>query len=258
MGGIQYYPSVGSTNDVAIQWAERGANDFSLVIADEQTNGRGRSGRRWFTNPGSGLAFSLILRPRGIGANGYLSLITRHTGLGALAVCQVLKYQYFLPSQIKWPNDVLIKDCKCCGVLVETQWCGDQLVSIVLGIGINFTQDAIPTADSVKMTATSVDLWLSTPVDRLDFLYHLLMEILDWRSQLWEEAFLEAWESSLAFIGKQVAIRTSNFQGENDMNLVVGQITGLEKDGGLKLRTLTGEDVVVRCGEIEDWRLVVL
>ena len=60
---LRYFDSIGSTNDEALAWAATGANDLSIVIADEQTQGRGRLNRRWFTPKGSALAFSLILRP---------------------------------------------------------------------------------------------------------------------------------------------------------------------------------------------------
>jgi BirA family biotin operon repressor/biotin-[acetyl-CoA-carboxylase] ligase len=250
LSGIRYYHTVGSTNDIAAQWAMEAAEDFSLVIADEQTAGRGRAGRTWFTNPGSGLALSLILRP-GSEENEQLSALTaRYTGLGALAVCRVLQRHYSLPVQIKWPNDVLINRRKCCGVLVEAHWDGDLLSSLILGIGVNISKDAIPALNHRQIAATSVSLETSSPVNRLEFLRQLLTEIVYWRPHLEKDVFRQSWESNLAFLGEQVRIMNAGESSKRDRLLAIGQITGLNKDGALLLKNKSGETLVVYFGDI--------
>src|SRR5512146_1632742 len=102
VGDVRYFDSIGSTNNEALAWAASGAEDLSLVIADEQTAGRGRLSRKWFTPPGTALAFSLILRP----SAQEKAHLTRIVGLAALAVVDALQ-QRGLVAQIKWPNDVL-------------------------------------------------------------------------------------------------------------------------------------------------------
>src|SRR5512136_691257 len=87
LGGLRYFEQTGSTNDMALAWAAEGAPDLALVYAEQQTAGRGRGGRRWFTPPGSALAFSLILRP----TPPEHQFPARFSALGALAVCDVLK-----------------------------------------------------------------------------------------------------------------------------------------------------------------------
>lgn len=250
MGGVYYFSSVGSTNEVALRLSEEGVDDFTLVIADCQTNGRGRSGRRWFTYPGTGLALSLILRPTEVYHPDSLSFIPRYTGLGALAVCQLLREQYSLQANVKWPNDVLINNDKCCGILVEACWFGERLMSVVLGIGINLTAEAVPVMEELRMTATSIELALNKTVDRLIFLRRLLRQVLKWRSELHQDSFLQAWESNLAYLGKKALFfMNSNFKSKSG-RYEVGMITGLEKDGSLKLMTLTGEEIVIHNGEI--------
>src|SRR3989304_5947628 len=106
LGSIRFYDRTGSTNDEAARWAEAGAPHLSLVVADEQTAGRGRLGRRWYTPSGSALAFSLILR--GGGQDAFLpymphEAIPRLTALGTLAVYDALRQGYDLDPQIKWP-----------------------------------------------------------------------------------------------------------------------------------------------------------
>src|SRR5512138_661183 len=97
LGDVRYFDSIGSTNNEALAWATSGAKDMSLVIADEQTAGRGRLDRKWFTPKGTALALSLILRPTTT-EKPYLSRIV---GLAALAVTDSLR-THGLVSQIKW------------------------------------------------------------------------------------------------------------------------------------------------------------
>ncbi len=114
LGGLRFFESIGSTNDEAPAWASQNASDLSLVVADEQTNGRGQLGRKWFTPPKTALTFSLILRP----TSDEIKYPARVTGLGALALTDSIS-KLGLRAQIKWPNDVLINGKKTAGILVE-------------------------------------------------------------------------------------------------------------------------------------------
>ena len=117
LAGVRAVQQTGSTNDDALLLATQGALDGWLVLAEEQTQGRGRSQRRWVTATGPALAFSLLLRPSALEQ----AYIGRFTALGALSVQQVLS-ELGLSAQIKWPNDVLVNGKKVCGVLAETLW----------------------------------------------------------------------------------------------------------------------------------------
>jgi BirA family biotin operon repressor/biotin-[acetyl-CoA-carboxylase] ligase len=139
LGGLRYFEQTGSTNDIALAWAAAGSPDLALVYAEEQTAGRGRGTRRWFTPAGAALAFSLVLRPLA-GAEQPISLFST---LGALAVCEALE-KHALQPQIKWPNDVLLNRRKVCGILAESVWLGEQVESVVLGVGLNIKPEAIP------------------------------------------------------------------------------------------------------------------
>src|SRR5215207_7881393 len=121
LGDVRYFDSIGSTNNEALAWATRGAKDLSLVIADEQTAGRGRLDRKWFTPKGTALAFSLFLRPT-VDEKPHL---TRIVGLAALAVAESLRTRG-LAAQIKWPNDILLMGHKVSGILVESVWSGED------------------------------------------------------------------------------------------------------------------------------------
>lgn len=250
LGGIRYFDSVGSTNDVAAEWAEDGAVDYSLVIADEQLRGRGRAGRKWITNPGSGLAFSLILRTSSQEDSILTSLSTRFVCLGTLAVNQILRDHYSLPAQIKWPNDVLINRRKVCGVLVESHWVGDQLSSVILGIGINIATHAIPQDGALIYPATSVEQELDYPVNRITLLSQILSEIIRWRPYLLDEIFLQTWEANLAFRDEWVQVTVSSGCKQVLETSYVGRILGLKPDGALRLRTDSGDEIFIQQGEI--------
>src|SRR5215210_2102100 len=126
LGDIRYFDSIGSTNNEALAWAASDAKDFSLVIADEQTAGRGRLDRKWFTPKGTALAFSLILRPSADEERH----LTRTVGLAALAIANSLRTRELI-AQIKWPNDVLLNGRKVAGILVESVWAGAEADCVV-------------------------------------------------------------------------------------------------------------------------------
>ena len=158
LSAFRYYDTLGSTNDEALVWASQGAPDFSLIIADEQTSGRGRMDRKWFTPPQSALAMSLILRPTAIER----THPARTTGLLALSLAESLRKLGLIP-QIKWPNDVLLSGRKVAGILVETTWMGDELDAMVLGMGVNVLNASIPPADQLLFPATSIETELGHP-----------------------------------------------------------------------------------------------
>jgi len=250
LSGIRYFESVNSTNDVAADWSEKGALDNSMVIAERQTKGRGRSGRTWLTYPGSSLAFSLILRPSQREHEVFESLTTRFTGLGALGVCLTLQNHYDLPAEIKWPNDVLVNRRKLCGILAEAYWQGDHLSAVILGIGINIATSAIPPDHALIFPATSVEKELGYPVDRLSLLHQILVEITSWRLNLTDESFLQTWEVNLAYRGEKIQFVSPVDVGKTSAGLFEGNIIGLNIDGALRFRSLSGVEITFRSGEI--------
>lgn len=248
LGGLRYFKRTGSTMDDAAVWLESGAPDLALVVADEQTAGRGRSGRRWFTAPKASLAFSLILREVDLLQPSLL------TGLGALAVCEALEDLYRLQPQIKWPNDVLLNHQKVCGILTEAHWQGEQLTGVVIGIGINLAPSSVPSMNAARFPATCVQDHLRVragappEVDRFQLLAVILERFLAWRSHLQEKSFIQSWEARLAYRRKTVQI----FKALNEENslLTEGRLEGLNSNGTLILRLANGEIQTVNFGEI--------
>lgn len=239
LGGLRFYESIGSTNDEALAWAAQGAPDFSLVVADEQISGRGRSGRRWFTPPKTALAFSLILRPTA----DECAHPARITGLGALALADSLRKAGLAP-QIKWPNDILLNGGKVAGILVESVWTSDTLDASVLGMGVNVLAASAPPADQTLFPATSIENELGHSIERVELISAILVSLIGWRSRLGTDEFMQAWEDALAFRGKQVQVWAGS--GEP----LTGSVLGLESDGSLRLRDEHGKLVTVQFGEI--------
>ncbi len=261
IGPIRYYEQIDSTNAEAARWVGTGCPNLALVVANEQTAGRGRAGRQWITPPGAALAFSLVLlpkrpRPEPSWSNSPESL-PRVTALGALAVSSALRSRYNLPAQIKWPNDVLYSGQKLCGVLAEAHWQGDKLAAIILGIGINIKADSVPRPEDLRFPATCVESALerccqaTVPVDRLELLQAVLEELINWQTRVASPEFIRAWESQLAF--RHQWVRVSEFgsrTGAVSSSDVEGQILGLEADGRLRLRNQAGQIITLHSGEL--------
>ncbi len=238
LGGIRYLESTGSTNDIALAWAAEGAPDFSIVVADEQTSGRGRLGRKWFTPAGTALAVSVILRP----GESERENIAFFSGLGALALVDALK-NFGVSAKIKWPNDVLIARRKTAGILVETVWMGLDVESIILGMGVNVSPAAIPPETELNFPATCVQSEARGPVERFDLLHALMVSLVKWRPRVGTESFLREWQDSLAFRNETVQV----WLGESET--VSGVLEGLEADGSLRL-DVSGAKRLIRFGEI--------
>ncbi len=238
IAAIRYYDVTGSTNDDALTWLEHGAPDGSLVLAEEQTAGRGRMRRTWVTRKNTSLAFTLIFRPE------KSNLIPFHSPLGALGVARALEDLADARPQIKWPNDVLLDGKKVCGILTEACWQGDRLAGVVVGIGINVASTALGEEDRFIFPAGTLEKCLGRPIDRLDLLTEVLRMIFDWRPRLGSNEFLDAWNQRLAFRGEQVRI---NRPGQKTL---IGAILYIDQDGCLRVRQENGEENSISAGDV--------
>jgi BirA family biotin operon repressor/biotin-[acetyl-CoA-carboxylase] ligase len=246
LGWWEYFPELGSTNDQALAWIKAGAPDWSLVVADSQTSGRGRNERRWVTRPGTGLAISLLLRLK----DDETRTITRFTALAALGLITVLE-QMGLQAQIKWPNDILLDGKKAAGILVEGEWSGDHLDGLVVGMGVNVSAGAVPDAETLRYPATSIENALGMPVNRWEILAGILKSMQSLRKTLVEDVFIDLWNDSLAFRGQRVLIK------QHDQQAQEVKIIGIDREGALcieradkEIRTIvTGEIIINEQGE---------
>ena len=148
---IEYHPQVASTNDIAIARGKTGAVEGTLIIAEHQTAGRGRYGRKWDAPPGKSLLVSVVLRHRLLRDQVALPNL-----IGAIAIAQVIRTTHELDARIKAPNDVRIKEKKVAGVLTELAYDDQHQPFFVLGFGVNVNSVLEDFPPELRETATSV------------------------------------------------------------------------------------------------------
>lgn len=231
------FESLPSTNTELARLASEGAPEGVSVVADEQTAGRGRLQRAWSSPKGAGLYFSLLLRPT-IPQNCWPLI----TFMAALAVGDALREACELDTDIKWPNDILSGERKICGILAEAIDTPDGR-AVILGIGINLTQDAFP--PGLADVATSVSQATGRAPDREQVLAALLDALSHWYPFLERpEQIIDAWSNRSSYaIGKLVQV-------SNGDDVWQGTTCGVEPDGALRLRTSSGEIKIVRAGDV--------
>lgn len=228
----------GSTNDDAVALAGKIPGEF-VVWTKNQTAGRGREDRRWFSSEGSSLTFSVLMRPN----DQEVPFLSHFTALGALALIDLLESEYAVNTEIKWPNDVLISEKKVCGILTEINWSGSKVESLVMGIGINLRSEAFTNAGQLRFPATSLETENMCINSQLDLLEKLLNSLKKRRKQLGSAQFMTDWNQHLAFKGKYVPIK--HYQGKTEM-LCPGSINA---HGSLNAHDQAGNWQVVQSAE---------
>jgi BirA family biotin operon repressor/biotin-[acetyl-CoA-carboxylase] ligase len=233
---IYVYQQIGSTNDQARQFAAAGGPEGLLVVADEQTAGRGRRERRWLTPPGTALALSVVMRPALPAARS-----TRLVMVAGLAVCDAVEQTAGLRPALKWPNDVLIGGRKAAGILVESALAGEAVEYAVAGIGLNVSW--APGAEDVDFPATCLEAEAGRVVGRRELLRAVLAALEARYLQLDTEALYLDWRAHLAYIDTPVELRT-------ETEVLAGRIQDVDPDGALVFRTEAGEARHVLAGDV--------
>ncbi len=237
---IHYFSEVTSTNDLAKQIAALGAKEGTIIIAETQTRGKGRLGRKW-TSPRGGIWLSTILRPE-LDARD----VPKLTLMTSLAVAKTISQLFNLKPQVKWPNDVLIDAKKVCGILTEANTRGAKTDFVVIGIGINanINLDSLPR--QVRETATSLKHELKREIDREQFLQILLekMEhyyVMSARGNF--DPILKEWRSLCRFLGSYIEVTSLNEKIE-------GWAVDVDRSGALIIRLRDGTIKKVLSGDV--------
>jgi len=235
---VHYFSRVNSTNDVARELARQGADEGTLVVAEEQTDGRGRRGRSWVSPPGTDIFASLILRPNLLPARAPLLTLTT-----AVAGAEAIRGLTGLPAAIKWPNDLLINGRKVAGILTEMSAEIDTIFYVIVGIGINVNTVSFP-AD-IGGIATSLALESGQPFSRRRLLQLFLQQLERWYHTLLDrrEEVLQRWRELSLTLGREVTVYSPNFT-------VYGRALNIDQEGALLLETDLGEQVRILSGDV--------
>ncbi|MGH0028989.1 MAG: biotin--[acetyl-CoA-carboxylase] ligase [Myxococcota bacterium] len=240
---VHYFEETDSTNRVALELAQSGAAHGTTVVADAQTAGRGRLGRRFHSPPGTNLYTSIVLRPRVDTAEAPAWILA-----SAVAVAETLA-GWADPSEveIKWPNDVLLGGRKSCGILMELGAEATRVAYLVLGIGVNLNVDRESFPDEFRATATSLSSHLGRAVERVSFarrLYENLEPILDTCAREGFDGVLPRFQSRFRMTGRTVRVRDLE-GGERE-----GRVLGIDRDGALRFQPVGGVEERVVAGDV--------
>lgn len=237
---IEYHETITSTNIRAKEIA-READEGTVVIAEEQTMGKGRLGRNWTSPKGKGLWFSIILKPKV-----KVEEATKITLIGAAAVYKALK-DMGIESYIKWPNDIVIDGKKVCGILTEMIFRDKGSYFVIIGIGINVNLDEEDFNEDLKNKATSLKLVRRSEVDRNKLFAYVLnnFEILyiPFKEKGDIREAIEISRERSILIGKEVRIIGGNREK-------TARVLGIDNEGQLIVKYRDGKTEALFSGEV--------
>ncbi len=224
---IIYLSQCSSTNDLAKESVQMGEPHGTIYRCNAQTSGRGKEGKTWFSIPGKGLYFSIILKPEESLSICWLPYIS------GISVCESVKELFGVNALIKWPNDVYIEDKKFCGILIESSIGSKGIEYAIVGIGINVNHDIEDFPESLKEKATSLKIVLGKEVDK-ELLFEKIIEKFNlWYKRLTRDQITHIHKtiSSLSYIplGSKIEI----LEGEKK---VKGEFEGFDLEGALLLK----------------------
>jgi BirA family biotin operon repressor/biotin-[acetyl-CoA-carboxylase] ligase len=232
---VIYYPSLPSTMDEAKRQAQQGAIEGTVIVAGEQTAGRGRMRRGWLSPRGS-IALSIILYPK----LAYLSSLIMVASLG---IAHCIEKVTGLKAEIKWPNDVLVNGKKVCGILIESEVKGKRADYAIIGIGINVNLKPADFSEALPL-ATSLSHELGKDISQLDMIRCLLAEIESLYLALPSgEAVYRQWQDKLVTLGKKVRL-------SSEETTLEGIAESVASDGSLLLRQSDGSLTKVVAGDV--------
>ncbi len=217
------------------------APEFTCVVADEQTAGRGRRARAWYSSPGDGLYLSILFLPRS-GPSARLPLIGL---LAAIAIAETLIERGVAGVDIKWPNDVLVNERKISGVLAEAVSAGEQSPRLVLGVGVNLNHRSFP--PELRETATSLAIETGKQIVVEEFRDQLIEKIAHWY-EIWRRgdsaSIIDSWRRLSTYArGQRVVVTLEDEK-------LIGVTDGLTETGALRLVTDGGDVRTILAGEV--------
>jgi BirA family biotin operon repressor/biotin-[acetyl-CoA-carboxylase] ligase len=241
---IHHHESLGSTNEVAFRLAQDGAEHGEVVVAEQQTAGKGRRGRAWVSPPGLNLYFSAILRPE-LPPQRAPEL----TLVAAVALAEALR-ESGAEAAIKWPNDVQIEGRKVAGILTELSAEPERVHFVVVGVGVNLNSRAEHFPEELREVATSLALAKGERVSRVHFTATLWTRLEEWLDLYLETGFdavRARWKALSSTLGQDVLVRT-------DRQELRGRAEDIDASGALLVRTEEGSLERILAGDVEQLR----
>lgn len=225
---FHYFAELDSTNTRARALAESGAAEGEIVIAESQTQGRGRLGRRWESPPLSNLYLSIVLRP---------GLPPKHapqiTLAAAVALVETVGSFLPRPPVIKWPNDILIDGKKLAGILTEAACDTECVQYVILGIGLNLNYRAETMPETLRQRATSMADMAGENLSRETVLVRLIHDLDRCYGELEESGFAALrprWEAHFGLRGRRVRVELGD-------QTIIGRAQGIDHEGALIVET---------------------
>ncbi len=245
---IKHYSSLTSTNDYAVSHIQKPYAHGLVIIAEQQTKGRGRLGRHW-VSPKGNIYCSIILQPKLPATESYLIMMATST-----ALCRALKKQFNINAQIKWPNDILINGKKCAGILLEYGVSGTTINYVIIGVGINVHTKPRHTA-TLAYPATSIAEAIKNNTGSSSLLKNewrpaLTAALLD---ELETSGILESatgknniyteWKKRIIGIGSMITAATSD-------RTIRGVLCRVDIHGHVHIKTASGKTEIIASGDI--------
>lgn len=238
---FHYFAEIGSTNSHARRLAEQGARQGELVVADSQTDGRGRLGRHWVSPPNVNLYISFVLRPKLPPARA-----PQITLMAAVALAETLQSFLPAPPSIKWPNDITVNGKKLAGILTEVNCGTDSVEFVILGIGVNVNYPVDLMPEEIRQRATSVLVERQNKVSREDLLWRLIQDLDRCYGELEVNGFAPLaprWEAYFGWRGQRMRIELLD-------QVAFGTARGIDHDGALLLEDDHGRLQRVIAGDV--------
>ena len=234
---VVYFDKINSTN-IAAKKINCVSN--TLYVAEMQTNGRGRNGRKWISPKGSGIWMSIVTLPKI-----KLDNVSQITLVAGLAVCEILNRDYGINAKIKWPNDIVVNGKKLCGILTEAVSENGVTKKVITGIGINVNNKHFP--KEIRDVATSLIILISQKSDRTKIINNVLDSFEKYYNELINEGnlkkIIDEYKTLCVNIGKEV-VSTSKTE------VVEGIATDITEKGELVIQKKDGNTVAVNSGEV--------
>ncbi len=236
---IQFLSEVASTNTLAMEMAADGAPEGTIVIAETQTGGKGRLGRKWISPKGN-LYLSVVLRPDIPMQKAPLITLT-----GAVAVASAIRTTCGLAAGIKWPNDILISGKKVSGLLTEMSAEQDRIRHIVLGIGVDVNMEMVELPPEVRSLTTTLAAEAGAKINRNALLQQVLRDLERWYQKFLENGadVLEEWNKLNTTVGNRITV-----SGAGDT--IEGLAQEIDSDGRLIVRLDDGTIRAVAAGDV--------